>query len=680
MAFYGTPDTARNLGINEFPFSVSLDPHDNSATPEPATCRPAGYFPIWFTYQPIFGDSMMSVVADLVGGIGSYQPYVSVYTGEPGNLTQIQIGSQDFCQQTGGAPQATYLQIPLTPGQRIYIEVQSSSADSATGVVSFTAVMAPRAVAPIGSIVIPSDNDEFPAVIFDPDGNIVQIRDFPAGEFADLLPTGEICTVNGADHKSAIIYDPTTLETIATWDVPGATDSIRGIKSDRTSKFFVVYWSPGGVKVVRLSAAGVEETTWTLPANGADARVFAVNRAGTVLYYGLLQLMGAGIFAYSLQASAALPDLTAGFGSEYLVGAGDGFVLEDGSICFGYASSAIGTDGVVRRFDTAGTVLQSYLTTSGSFTKLHHYAYVDEDKFVAWDNAVAGVGSYFEYVAFADGAISGQFRSPSGSPGSTTSSFSEWGISSSCPVFALTQPMQPLSRASAPAEATCECCDMTKLGIINEALYKIGETQSVESLEESSRQAVLGSTLYDKALREQLRHHPWPFATKYADTADAEAAGDPMELVLGSADEPVNGDWIYAYRYPSDCIFARRILPPGASGNGRQFDENPVPFRVGRTTQFGADDDYLLIFTNQEDAVLEYTALIECREDFFDALFEDALSWRLASKLAPGLTRNKRTADECWRMYILAVDTAAAVAQREGQLEPEGDARWINGR
>jgi hypothetical protein len=66
-----------------------------------------------------------------------------------------------------------------------------------------------------------------------------------------------------------------------------------------------------------------------------------------------------------------------------------------------------------------------------------------------------------------------------------------------------------------------------------------------------------------------LRDFPWAFATAYAQPA----------LAVGSPTMPINNDWVYAYRMPSDSVFARRFVSP--MGRCTPF-HSEVPFRVGR--------------------------------------------------------------------------------------------------
>jgi len=262
---------------------------------------------------------------------------------------------------------------------------------------------------------------------------------------------------------------------------------------------------------------------------------------------------------------------------------------------------------------------------------------------------------------------------------------------------------------------------MTVLQLTNLALAKLGVTKAATDVTTpgDTTYEYLANLTYDHDLRALLRRWPWPFATKYADLVLVQgpfwdtdpteltlvqdwdstatyAAGDvvreasinyycilansgvqPPNTTYWSTDEDdapdyANPDWTYAYRYPSDCLFARRITEV-AEGTQRRFDPTPIPFRVGR------DENGLLIYTNEEDANLEYT-MIDCEDMWSDDLFLDAFTWRLAAKLAPGLGRAEKTAQECLAAAELTIKVAATVAMNEGQQEAPGEAEWIRNR
>lgn len=250
---------------------------------------------------------------------------------------------------------------------------------------------------------------------------------------------------------------------------------------------------------------------------------------------------------------------------------------------------------------------------------------------------------------------------------------------------------------------------MTPIELLNLSLLKIGVSKGVASLSEESREAWTGALVHDHMLRATLRNFPWSFATKYvaltltqgpawtaapvqAWAADQTyAIGDVVTVasvvyyaVASSLNHTPpnatywnttpttesNGDWVYAYRWPSDCLFARRLVPPGIR---RTFDAVPQAFRVGR------DLNGLLVYGNVQDAVLEYT-MLDCDHLWADDLWIDAFTWRLAGALAPSLSKIADMAKTCQANYEFALARAAETSSREQQLEPNGEAEWIRGR
>lgn len=199
----------------------------------------------------------------------------------------------------------------------------------------------------------------------------------------------------------------------------------------------------------------------------------------------------------------------------------------------------------------------------------------------------------------------------------------------------------------------------SKTQIANIALMRIGVSQSVANVDtENSREALSARLIFDDEVKYVLRDFPWPWATAYAD----------LGLVGGASDDPVNGDWTFSYRYPSDCLFARRLV----TESGRN-DVNPPPYRLGR------DSQGKLIFTNQEDAVLEHTALVEDPEEF-DSLFVSMLAWRLGASMAPSLSRIKDMAKSCLEMYEIDKAKAQSRALNEQQQEAPAESEFIRAR
>ncbi|MEX2319033.1 MAG: hypothetical protein WD626_04215, partial [Bauldia sp.] len=150
---------------------------------------------------------------------------------------------------------------------------------------------------------------------------------------------------------------------------------------------------------------------------------------------------------------------------------------------------------------------------------------------------------------------------------------------------------------------------------------------------DNTEEADLCKQHYARSLEATLRDFPWPFSTRYATLA----------LLAGSTASPVNRDWTYSYRQPSDCVFERRlaVLRDGA------VDPTPPPFQLSY-------DNTLVdgrILTNQQNAQLEYTARPLCSAGIGDPLFLDALTWRLASRIAGPLTRIADVGKMCLEQY-----------------------------
>lgn len=206
-------------------------------------------------------------------------------------------------------------------------------------------------------------------------------------------------------------------------------------------------------------------------------------------------------------------------------------------------------------------------------------------------------------------------------------------------------------------------CVATSTKAINQALAFLGVSNPVVDITtEASTEATLARLYFSDDIETVLRDFAWPFATRYRE----------LDLVAGTATVPANRDWQYAYRLPTDCAAARRLCSD--KGLKRKFDPDPPKFRLGSDLTGG------LLFTDIEDPELEYTARLPCPLGFGDAMFRLAFAWKLASSLAPSISRNKLTAADCLKNYYFQVNQAEVRAAREQQQEPQGDADWIKDR
>lgn len=196
----------------------------------------------------------------------------------------------------------------------------------------------------------------------------------------------------------------------------------------------------------------------------------------------------------------------------------------------------------------------------------------------------------------------------------------------------------------------------TEIG--NLALGHIGVNKEIADLEsEQSREAKALRRFWDICLEQMLRDHPFGFATKVAD--------------LNLVEEDPNTDWLFSYRYPSDCMFVRKIL----SGVNITTPVDPIDYKLSK------DDTARLIMSNQEDAVVEYTVLIT-DWDNVPADFKMAFSFRLGVYIAPGLTAGDpfKIKTDCYNSYLLEISKAEANSINEESNDPDVDSEFVRGR
>lgn len=187
---------------------------------------------------------------------------------------------------------------------------------------------------------------------------------------------------------------------------------------------------------------------------------------------------------------------------------------------------------------------------------------------------------------------------------------------------------------------------VSAVDICNMALSLLGHNvkfiTSIDS--DSSEEARMCKMLYDPARRSMLRDYQWNFATAIS------------SLAL-SANDTIKG-WEYAYIYPSECLFPRRIFNDGTEEN----KTNEYRQMYSPTNKFQ------IITCGISPAYMEYTADITNAAQF-DATFVEALSFYLAWQLAPSLTANPKLTEQMLNLSAMALVKArkadAAVGYRD---------------
>lgn len=198
----------------------------------------------------------------------------------------------------------------------------------------------------------------------------------------------------------------------------------------------------------------------------------------------------------------------------------------------------------------------------------------------------------------------------------------------------------------------------SKTEICNMALSHLGIGKEVSDIEtESSEEAHACNRMYDVALETTLRDFNWPFANRVE--------------TLALVEEDPNSEWSYSYRYPVGCVKIKKIL----SGIRNDTRQSRVPY------EFANDDSGQLIYTDQEDAEIKFTYLVDSPE-FYPADFVMALSFRIAFLVAPRIAGGDpfKTGDRALALYRETIRVAQASAMEEEQSEEDVDSEFIRER
>jgi hypothetical protein len=208
---------------------------------------------------------------------------------------------------------------------------------------------------------------------------------------------------------------------------------------------------------------------------------------------------------------------------------------------------------------------------------------------------------------------------------------------------------------------------ISEVSIANQALSRVGSTQSISSFADGSNEAAQCAIWYPAARDALLADFPWPWAkaeAQLAQVAGPETTGTRARV-----------EWSRSYRYPSDCLKVRALYPTSATGSVSYRDEpwrrqatNPSPVSF----DIGADAFGRLILTDAYGCGYGLTAIYTqavADPTQFSPDFADALAWRMAIDLGQALafSNEKRAAAE--QGYERTIRKARATAMNETQSD-----------
>ena len=259
--------------------------------------------------------------------------------------------------------------------------------------------------------------------------------------------------------------------------------------------------------------------------------------------------------------------------------------------------------------------------------------------------------------------------------------------------------------------------------IVNQALDMIGSPDILGDLEDGSAASRIALRNYAPTIEEILRAAHWNFARRQAPlTLLQDATGNTTGVGTGT---PGMGLWVYEYAWPVDCLKARyvpvtgAINPPTPPGNIAvpataqttlpspwpvarvipapfQISQDLVPNVTGAITDWAhypdlsgvqgqALNQQTVILTNQQNATLVYTALIQ-QPTLWDALFRQAVVQAMGAKLALPVWARKdmkfglAMRAQCIAAAKSALDQARVADGNEGPANTNHEAQWIRGR
>jgi len=408
---------------------------------------------VWYSYTAA-ADGVVGMLVENPGSILNYYANLTVWVGPVGSLA-LYLGGFFALQWP--------IYHSVAAGTTYYYRVRNHwlfTPDPNTSIdISF--LPAPAGPLSVGAILINDDSEGFPAAILSQTTGLVTsyVVNVVAGEAGDVLPTGEILLedVYASPAPTVNLYTP-TVEFVQSIDI-GALNGWfypTVIRTHNPSNKWYVGVQGQTVPatdafVTTVNADGtIGGTTWTLPSIGLVG--LSVNNAETILYYtgqGTVPPGGppstGGVLASPVQRwdlvnDLPLSDLAAGVVDYFNY---DTMVLADDTILQLYIHTSE-TDAFVRRYSTAGAVLNTYTipVTNANFA-LPRLAYASNPAtfWLMWvaDDATPGLG-IIQNIRISDGAIITDLRSYLYSGGE----FSDWnpvgdrfGRSGSCPFLIL---------------------------------------------------------------------------------------------------------------------------------------------------------------------------------------------------------------------------------------------------
>lgn len=447
-----TPATA--TPITALPFSITQDVSGGADTTYVPVCDTyAIHFPVWFTYTPPAGVTVIGIHFLPSSPTASYDPVMTVWVGTPPALTLANTGvsgSTESCWGSLGASVGAYASLNVTPGTTYYIQITDDSGLSSPDANLVLNVLgSPGLAAAVGSLLVPNDQVGYPAALLSAtDGSVLQMIGLPSCEQGVLLPGGTMCLAAegpaaGANIVAALdFYDVTTftLQESVTSIVLSSSGSTNPLTSNRTNRFYWLQQATSLASVVRaLNQDGtIVSTVWNLSpiAGGSIVEGIAASTDDQWLYFSSASYtVSFGVGRWNLVTNAfdgwVMPP-----NSSYNGHGRDLILLPDLGFAF-FAENMTGGSRAVYHFSPAGALLHTFAVPGAGTPRL---CLDPTDGTVVWvmfwpTGGANGQPVHFRALHTSDGSVATDVVSTVSEPGDGGAP--QFGPSQSCPLILL---------------------------------------------------------------------------------------------------------------------------------------------------------------------------------------------------------------------------------------------------
>lgn len=196
---------------------------------------------------------------------------------------------------------------------------------------------------------------------------------------------------------------------------------------------------------------------------------------------------------------------------------------------------------------------------------------------------------------------------------------------------------------------------MNSITICNLALAYIGNTRSIASMAEQSKEAILCGRFYSMTREELLQEFPWNFATKTIDLVVTTETDDRFE---------------YVYEYPEKCL---RVVRVGQDDDGEELNN----YAIRAIDDNGSDAKR--IACDVSEARCQYISDIQ-DEDAMPSVFINALALSLSVRLAIAMASAPQIMQSVYQQARMAVDKAKRMCALESKLPLKKENRYSSAR